>query len=151
MLAAGCSSAPSAESEADAEAVEAVAAVKANETAYIEAWMAKDLDALMDTMTEDVIWVDETYGDYIEGKAAVTGMYSFVIEFSDPDGTGVLDRFVSEDGGRAASTWEWNGTNAYGKTFDLPIALIHEYRDGKISKQTAYYASPDAYDQLMGS
>lgn len=144
LIATACS----AVGEAAEEPLEAVAA---NETAYIETFLAKDLDGLMDTMTEDVVWVDETFGDYIEGKAAVRSMYSFVIKFADPDASEVLDRFVSADGTRATSTWDWIGTNGFGKSFDLPIALIHEYRDGKIVKETAYYASPDAYSQLMGS
>lgn len=145
FIAASCSSAT-----ADTTTAASIAAVEANETAYIEAWLAKDLDALMDTFAEDAIWVDETFGDYIEGRSGVTAMYSIVIEFTDPDGSGVLDRFVSDDGTFAASTWEWTGVNAFGKPFDLPIALIDEYRDGKIVKQTAYYASPDAHSQLMG-
>ena len=147
LIAGACSAA----SEAAEGAIEAVPAVEANETAYIETFLAKDLDGLMDTMTEDVVWVDETFGDYIEGKDAVRNMYSLVIKFADPDASGVLDRFVSADGTRATSTWDWIGTNGLGKSFDLPIALIHEYRDGKIVKETAYYASPDAYSQLMGS
>lgn len=130
---------------------ESTAAVEANETAYIEAFQQKDLDALMDTMTEDVLFVDETFGDYIEGNGAVKNMYSYVIEFGDPAASGVLDRFVSPDATFAASTWDWMGTNAFGQPFDLPIVLIHEYRDGKIVKETTSYASPDAYGQLMGS
>jgi len=122
-----------------------------NETAHFEAFLAKDLDALTDTYTEDVIWVDETYGDYIEGKDAVRGMLSNVIKFTDPNASGVLNRFISEDGTRAASTWEWTGTNFFGRSFDLPFALIDEYRDGKIVKQTIYYASPNAREQLLGS
>ena len=142
LVASGCSGG----SEADA----GVAAVEANETTYIEAWIAADLDALMDTYTEDAIFVDETYGDYIEGQDRVRNMYSNVLHFTDPDVTEVLDRFVSEDGTRAASRWEWGGTNGFGKAFDLPIVLIHEYRDGKIAKEIVYYASPDAYGQLLG-
>ena len=129
-------------------AAEAIAAVEANETAHIEAFLAKDLDAMMDTYTEDAIWVDETYGDYFEGKAKVRSMLSYVITFTDPDASGVLDRFVSDDGTFAASTWEWTGTNAFGKPFDLPYVLIDEYRDGKIAKQTIYYASPDSRQLL---
>jgi steroid delta-isomerase-like uncharacterized protein len=130
---------------------EILEAVIANEEANSEAFIAKDLDALMDTYTEDVIFVDNTFGDYVEGKDAYTRMNSNVVKFTDPDGTRVVDLVVSEDGTRAASTWEWSGTNFYGKSFDLPFAMINEYRDGKIAKQTIYYASPNAYSQLMGS
>jgi hypothetical protein len=36
----------------------------------------------------------------LDAAAALRG------RFTDPDGTGVLELFVSEDGTRAASTWE---------------------------------------------
>ena len=136
--------------EAD-ESAEIIAAVEANETAYIAAWQAQDLVALMETYAEDAVFVDETFGDYLEGKARVKEMYKYVITFADPDGKDVYDRFVSEDGTWAASTWEWVGTNFNGMRFDLPTALIHEYRDGKIVRETIYYASPDARAQLLGS
>lgn len=147
LIATACSTS----SAAGEGAAEAVSATEANETAYIEAWQAADLDALMNTMTEDVLWVDETFYDYIEGKDAVRSMYSGVITLGDADGKDVIDRFVSSDGTRAASLWEWVGTNFSGQRFNLPIVLIHEYRDGKIVKETAYYASPNASEQLLGS
>jgi hypothetical protein len=128
---------------------ETIAAVEANETANIEAFLSKDVDALMDTFTDDVVFVDETYGDYVEGKDAYTRMNAIVMEFTDPEGTEVRDHFISEDGTRAASTWEWVGINYWGNPFSLPHSIINEYRDGKIARQTIYYASPDAYGQLM--
>jgi hypothetical protein len=103
----------------------------------------------MDTFTDDVVFVDETYGDYVEGKDAYTKMNAIVMEFTDPEGTEVRDHFISEDGTRAASTWEWVGINYWGNPFSLPHSIINEYRDGKIARQTIYYASPDAYGQLM--
>jgi hypothetical protein len=137
------------ESDAAVAMPEIIAEVEANETANIEAFLSKDLDALMDTFTDDVVFVDETYGDYVEGKDAYTKMNAIVMEFTDPEGTEVLDHFISEDGTRAASTWEWVGINYWGNPFSLPHSIINEYRDGKIARQTIYYASPDAYGQLM--
>lgn len=130
---------------------DAVAAVEANEAAYTKAFYAHDLDAFMDTYTDDAVFIDETFGDHFEGKAAIRSMYANVIRFSDPDLSEVLDLFVAGDGTTATSTWEWVGTNGFGKPFHLPTALIHEYRDGKIARETVYYASRDAYNQLMGS
>ena len=147
LLIAGCGSSGG---EAD-ELAEIIAAIEANETANFAAWQAQDLDALMDTFTDDVVYVDETFGDYFEGKARVRSMYSYVIAFADRDGTELSTRFVSADGKWAAITSEWVGTNFYGMRFDLPTAVIHEYRDGKIVRETVYYASPDARDQLLGS
>jgi steroid delta-isomerase-like uncharacterized protein len=135
--------------EADANA-EAIAAVEANEAAYLEAFLAKDLDAFMDTFTDDAVFIDETFGDHLEGRAAVRGMYTHMIKLADPDLSEELDLYVTGDGTTATSTWEWIGTNAYGDPFHLPLALIHEYRDGKIARETVYYASRNAYNQLMG-
>ena len=126
-----------------------IAIVKANEAAHFQAFLNKDLDATMDTYADDAVWVDETYGDYIVGKAAVRSMMSRVVQFTDPDASAVLDSFVSEDGTRAVSTWEWKGTDFFGNPFDLPFALIDEYENGKIVKQTIYYASPNSR-QLLG-
>jgi steroid delta-isomerase-like uncharacterized protein len=167
IMAIGCASDPTATSEydeleqklaqAEAQLAEvaaneaAVASVEANETAYIEAFFAQDLDALMDTFTDDAVFIDETFGDHIEGKTRIRGMYTNVITFADPDQSELIDGFVADDATFAASTWDWIGTNAYGNPFHLPTALIHEYRDGKIAKETVYYASPDAYGQLKGS
>ena len=147
LIATACSAA----GEAAEGATEAVAAVEANETAYIEAFLAKDLDIFMDTMTEHLVFVDGTFGDYFEGKNAVRSMYSNVIKFVDPDASGVLGQFVSADGRRAISTWEWIGSNCCGEPFDLATALIHEYRDGKIVRKTVCYPSPDTCSRLMGS
>lgn len=127
-----------------------IAATEANETAYIEAWQARDLDGLMDCYAEEAVFIDQTFNDHIEGKPSIRSMYSGVIRLADPDGKDVFVQIVSADGTLAASTWEWIGTNFSGTRFDLPTALIHEYRDGKIVKETVYYASPNARNQLMG-
>lgn len=124
--------------------------VEASETVNIAAFLDKDLDALMDTYTEDVVFVDRTFGDHVVGRDEYRKMNADVIAWADPDATEVVDRFVSEDGTRAVTIWEWIGTNYFGKDFDLPFVMINEYRDGKVARQSIYYASPDAYNQLMG-
>lgn len=141
----------SAASEAGEGSAEAIAVVEVNEATYIEAFLAQDLDAYMDTFTDDAVFVDEPFGHYLDGRSAVRAIYASVIRLADPDPSEIVDLFVPDDGAFAASTWEWIGTNFHGKPFDLPLALIHEYRDGKIERQTIYYASPDAYSQLLGS
>ena len=78
-------------------------------------------------------------------------MMGAVLRMTDWDASEVLDRFVSADGSRAVVVERWIGTNYLGAPFDLPIVLIHEYRDGKIAKESIYYAARDAYDQLMQS
>ena len=128
-----------------------VAAAKANETANLDAFFAKDLDAIMATYAEDAIFEDQTFGDYLEGAGAVRGMYGAVLRMTDADATELLDRLVSADGSRAVLVERWIGTNYRGAPFDLPIVLIHEYRDGKIAKESIYYAAWDTHDQLTRS
>jgi ketosteroid isomerase-like protein len=128
-----------------------VAATEANETANLDAFFAGDLDAIMATYTEDAIFEDQTFGDYREGNVSVRGMVGAAIRLTDADATEVLDRFVSADGSRAVVVERWIGTNYQGVPFDLPIVAIHEYRDGRIAKESIYYAARDAYDQLWQS
>ncbi len=128
-----------------------VAVTEANETANLDAFFAQDLDAVMATYAEDAIFEDQTFGDYLEGNGAVRGMYGAVLRMTDADATELLDRFVSADGSRAVLVERWIGTNYRGAPFDLPIVLVHEYRDGKISKESIYYAAWDTHDQLTRS
>ena len=129
-------------------AADLVAAAEVNETANLDAFFAQDLDAIMATYAEDAIFEDQTFGDYLEGASAVGGMYGAVLRMTDTDATELLDRFVSADGSRAVLVERWIGTNYMGAPFDLPIVLIHEYRDGKIAKESIYYAAWDTHDQL---
>jgi steroid delta-isomerase-like uncharacterized protein len=127
-----------------------VAATEANETANLEGFfVAQDLDAIMATYAEDAIFEDQTFGDYLQGHAFLRGMMGTVLSMTDWGASEVLDRFVSADGSRAVVVERWTGTNYRGAPFDLPVVLIHEYRDGKIAKESIYYAARDAYDQLL--
>jgi steroid delta-isomerase-like uncharacterized protein len=128
-----------------------IAQVEANEKAHFEAIMAEDLEAMMATYTDDAVFVDETFGDWVEGTEALTRFNDVVLTMTDPDATEILDSYVSADGSRATSVWSWIGTSYFGNSFDLPMVLVHEYRDGLIAKQTIYYAASDAYRQLASS
>ena len=132
-------------------AADPVAATEANEAANFAAFLAKDPDAIMATFTEDPIFEDQTFGDYLEGAAAVRGMQEAASKQTDAEATELLDHFVAADGSRAVLVERWVGTNYRGAPFDLPIVLVHEYRDGKIAKESIYYAAWDTYDQLTRS
>ena len=125
-----------------------IAQVEANEKAHFDAIMSKDLEAMMATYTDDAVFVDETFGDWIEGTEALTRFNDVVLTMTDPEATEIIESYVSADGTRATSVWSWIGTSYFGNPFDLPMVLVHEYRDGLIAKQTIYYAARDAYRQL---
>jgi steroid delta-isomerase-like uncharacterized protein len=128
-----------------------VAATEANETANLDALFAGDLEAIMATYTEDVTFEDQTFGDHLEGNAALRGMMGAVLRMTDGDASEVLDRFVAPDGSRSVVVERWVGTNYQGAPFDLPIVVLHEYRDGKIAREVMYYAARDTYEQLTRS
>jgi steroid delta-isomerase-like uncharacterized protein len=125
-----------------------VSATAANEAAYVEAFRAKDLEAFMAAFTEDPVFEDKTFGDYLAGADAVRDMEAAVLRLTDTDASSLLDHFVSMDGGRAVQIWQWAGTNYLGSPFDMPVLVLHEYEDGKIAKESLYYAARDAYAQL---
>jgi len=121
---------------------------EANEAAYFDAFFAQDLDAVMATFTDDAVFEDQTLGDRLEGASAVRGMQQVVLGLTDAGATELLDRFVSSDGNRAVTVLQWTGTSAVGRPFDLPRVVVHEYRDGRIAKESLYYAAKDAFAQL---
>ena len=127
-----------------------VAVTEANEAANFAAFLAKDPDAIMATFTEDPIFEDRTFGDYLEGATAVRTTELSAASMTDADASETLDHFVSADGSRAVRVFRWVGTNFRGAPFDLPLVSIHEYRDGKIVRQAMYYASPNVYTELTG-
>lgn len=127
-----------------------VAATEANEAANQAAFLAQDFDAFMATYADDVVYEDLTFGDRLEGAPAIREMYQTVLSWTDPDAT-ELDGFVSADGSRAVQVLRWKGTSSVtGRPFDLPTLVLHEYRDGRIVKESLYYAAPDTTTQLMG-
>lgn len=127
---------------------DAVAATRANEAAFNEAFWAEDIDAVMATFTDDVVFEDELFGDYLEGAEAVRGMYEAVFYITDPGTNELVDQFISADGSRAVQILRWRGTSGSGKPFDIPTLALHEYRDGKIAKEVMFYAARDAFAQL---
>lgn len=128
-----------------------VVAAQANEAASLDAFLAQDLDAFMATYADDATFEDLTFGDHFDGASEIREMYQALIRWTDPDTTEVLDTFVSADGSRAVAVLRWTGTSgATGRPFDLPTVVLHEYRDGKIAKESMFYAAPDTVAQLMG-
>ena len=126
-----------------------MAVTEANEAANFAAFLAQDPDAIMATFTEDAIFEDRTFGDYLEGANAVRSMERAASSMTDAEASETLDHFVSADGSRAVRVFRWVGTNFNGAPFDLPLVSIHEYRDGKIAKESIYYAAGwDAHGRL---
>jgi hypothetical protein len=67
---------------------------------------------------------------------------------TDAEASTLLDHFISADGARAVQLWQWAGTNYWGGSFDMPVLVLHEYDDGRIAKESLYYAARDPHAQL---
>jgi steroid delta-isomerase-like uncharacterized protein len=144
----GLTAGPVVAQDAKTAADDPVAVIEANEAAYLEAFAAKDLDAFMATFADDPVFEDKTFGDYLTGPGAVRGMEAAVLNMTDVEASTLLDHFVSADGTRAVQMWQWAGTNYLGGSFGMPVLVLHEYEDGKIAKESLFYAARDAYAQL---
>ena len=125
-----------------------MATTEANEAAYTEAFWAEDIDAVMATFTDDVVFEDQLFGDHLEGARAVRGMDEAVSQIADPRSNEVIDQSIAADGSRAVQILRWRGVSGSGRPFDIPTLAVHEYRDGRIAREVMYYTARDTYDQL---
>jgi steroid delta-isomerase-like uncharacterized protein len=116
--------------------------------AYLDALNAHDIPAVLEFMSEDVVYMDMAVGERMEGRAA-TG------EFLDRMATNVSTdyRFDNEqvllDGEWFALVWTMSGTKdqgdeeagvpATGRRFEVPGVSIGRLRDGKIVEQRDYW------------
>jgi steroid delta-isomerase-like uncharacterized protein len=115
---------------------------------YLNALNAHDVPAVLEYMSDDVIYTDMAVGERMEGRAA-TG------EFLGRMATNVSTdyRFDNEqvliDGAFFALVWTMSGTNdrgdeqagvpATGRRFEVPGVSIGRLLDGKVVEQRDYW------------
>lgn len=107
--------------------------------ANLRAIEAKDLDAALAGMTEDVVLYDPHYPQpLLTGKKEVA--WGLRWAFADVTSFGFhVDRyFYTEDGAGAAVETTCHHVLRVGGTLDFTQAFTAEFRDGLISKWTAY-------------
>jgi len=143
-LAVGCSSDDGGSSDAVDQAHEV-------QDAYVEAYEAGDVDAMIETYADDATWINQTYGDTQTGTASMTDLMEWVVAVTDFDQSEIVDRFVSDDGTEGVIVYHWVGNRTdNGEAFDLDMTHVQEYDNGEITQVTASFANRDAYEQLMG-
>ena len=143
-LAVGCSSDGGGTSDAVDQAHDV-------QDAYVEAFEAGDVDAMIELYSDDATWVNETHRDTQTGTAAMTNLLEWVVEATDLDASEIVDRFVSDDGTEGVVVYHWVGHRTdNGEAFDLDMTHVQEYENGEITQVTASFANSDASDQLMG-
>jgi ketosteroid isomerase-like protein len=143
-LAVGCSSDDGGSSDAVDQAHEV-------QDAYVEAYEAGDVDAMIELYADDATWVNQTYLDNRTGIASMTNLLEWVVDTTDFGQSEIVERFVSDDGTQGVIVYHWVGNRTdNGDAFDLDMTHVQEYEDGMITSVTASFANSDAYDQLMG-
>ena len=116
--------------------------------AYLDALNAHDIPAVLEFMSDDVVYADMAVGERMEGRVA-TG------EFLGRMATDVSSdyRFDTEqvliDGESFALVWTMSGTKdrgdeqagvpATGRRFQVPGVSIGRLRDGKVVEQRDYW------------
>ncbi|MGR3454482.1 ketosteroid isomerase-related protein [Pseudooceanicola sp.] len=122
---------------------------------YFEAFNAKDVDAMLDCLTEDVAHhVNE--GQVREGRARFAEFCAHMARCYDETLTELV-LFEAERGTRAAAEYMVNGTyldtdaglpEARGQSYRLPAGSFFTLRDGKIARVTTYYNLADWMAQV---
>ena len=156
-LAAGCSS----DSQADTAQTVPLATASSGDsqpdtaqetqTAYLDAYMAGDVDGQLALVGDDVEFTNIAFNDHREGKASYETLLKWVHLRTDVDATEIVRRFVSDDGAFGTVEIQWIGTRTDGEPFDINMLQVHEYDDdGMLVSVTNYWGDRDAYGQLIG-
>ncbi|UWR84639.1 nuclear transport factor 2 family protein [Phaeobacter inhibens] len=124
-------------------------------TRYFEAFNAKDADAMLECLSDDVAHhVNE--GRIRIGKALFAEFCTHMSRCYDEALTDMVV-FVNADGKRAAAEYIVNGTyletdtglpEAHQQTYRLPAGSFFDLEDGKITRVTTYYNLADWMAQV---
>ena len=119
---------------------------------------AHDVQATLDTYTDDIVWDDVTHPDApFHGKEEVAAVYSSIID-SIPDALFVsVKRFASEAGRYVVDEsiltghvhGEWVGMNGRGAPVSVRILHIFELRDGLICYENAWFDAAEVQRQIQ--
>lgn len=119
---------------------------------------AHDVQATLDTYTDDIVWDDVTHPDApFHGKEEVAAVYSSIID-SIPDALFVsVKRFASETGRYVVDEsiltghvhGEWVGMNGGGAPVSVRILHIFELRDGLICYENAWFDAAEVQRQIQ--
>lgn len=118
---------------------------------------AHDVQATLDTYTEDIVWDDVTHPDApFHGKDEVAAVYSSILD-AIPDLVLTSVRRFEGDGGRYVVDesilsghveGEWSGIPGGGAPVEVRILHIFELRDGLISYENAWFDAAGVQRQI---
>lgn len=125
----------------------------------LDAWNRHDIEAILEHLHPDVVWIEPTLEAPAHGKEAVRALlknnFTAFPDFHLPAEDFVL--YVDTTMQSGVSTWSFSGTMtgpldtgvpATGKSVRIRGANQARYRDGLISEFTQYYDSYDMMQQM---
>lgn len=120
---------------------------------------AHDVEATLETYTDDIVWDDVTHPDApFRGKDEVGKIYASIID-AIPDVVLETVKRFSGEGGRYVvdeSTisghvhGEWAGMNGGGAPVKVRILHVFEIRDGLICYENAWFDAAEVQRQILG-
>jgi len=118
---------------------------------------AHDVQATLDTYTDDIVWDDITHPEApFHGKEEVGAVYTSIID-AIPDVVLTSVKRFSGEGGRFVVDesmltghvhGEWAGMNGGGAPVEVRILHIFELRDGLICYENAWFDAAEVQRQI---
>ena len=118
---------------------------------------AHDVQATLDTYTDDIVWDDVTHPDSpFRGKDEVGKVYGGILDAIPDIVLTSVRRFESGDGRFATDEsiitgrveGEWAGIQGGGAPVEIRILHVFEIRDGLISYENAWFDSAEVHRQV---
>jgi steroid delta-isomerase-like uncharacterized protein len=119
---------------------------------------AHDVQATLDTYTDDIVWDDVTHpGSPFRGKEEVGRVYSGIIESIPDVALTSVRRFTGEDGRYVVDEsiitghvhGEWAGMAGGGAPVEVRILHVFEIRDGLICYENAWFDASAVQRQII--
>jgi steroid delta-isomerase-like uncharacterized protein len=125
---------------------------------FLDAWNARDVEAVVGFLHEDVVYTDVPLGARVEGRAAVREFATRIMSAYSSDFRRELGEIVVADGTTYAFEWTETGTNDLGapgsrfprtgRPFSFPVVSIGRLRDGRIVEHRDYWDLADYLQQV---
>jgi steroid delta-isomerase-like uncharacterized protein len=119
---------------------------------------AHDVQATLDTYTDDIVWDDVTHPDApFSGKEAVAAVYSSILDAIPDLVLTSVRRFEGEDGRYVVDEslltghvhGQWSGIDGGGAPVEVRILHVFELRDGLICHENAWFDAADVQRQIL--
>jgi steroid delta-isomerase-like uncharacterized protein len=121
---------------------------------HLEAENAYRLKETLDTLTPDCVFEDMALGERVEGHTGATEYYerwwrAFPDLTWEPQRRWVTDEgLISEVIARGTHRGDFFGLEPTGRPIELPVILVVDFRDGRISGERLYYDLATVLRQL---